>query len=67
METLNTASVVARLTDSKPPSLPIPALRVICAWCPGFTPTSADKGASHGICPACAAKIAAELDAKAVA
>lgn len=36
---------------------PEPELPVICAWCPDFDP--ADKrnaGATHGICPSCAAK-----------
>lgn len=41
---------VAGLLDAEP-------LRVICAWCPDFDPLSpSNKGASHGMCPACAAK-----------
>ena len=59
---MTTTTLVARLTDSQPPALPVPALRVICAWCPTFTPSAADKGASHGICTVCLAKINASLD-----
>jgi hypothetical protein len=37
---------------------------MICAWCPSFDKTSpANKGASHGICPTCEAKLQAEMDA----
>ena len=62
MDTMNTASLVARLTDAAP------ALRVICAWCVDFDPTAPDnKGASHGICPDCAAKLAAVIDTQPVA
>lgn len=46
----------ARLTDSAP-------LPQICAWHPGFNPLAPEnKGASHGICPDCAARLQAELD-----
>jgi len=41
----------ARLTDSQPPA-PV----VVCAWCVDFDPTTV-RGASHGICAACAAKL----------
>jgi hypothetical protein len=35
----------------------------LCAWCPVFDPRDpANHGASHGICPACAAKLRASLD-----
>ena len=41
---------VARITDSEP-------VRT-CAWCPGFDPKDPiNKGVSHGICPACYAKM----------
>ena len=56
--------LVARLTDSQPPALPVPALRVVCAWCPTFTPSAADKGASHGICTVCLAKMNTDLEKK---
>jgi hypothetical protein len=37
----------------------------ICAWCPGFDHTDpANRGRSHGICPTCAAKLAADLLAR---
>lgn len=42
---------------------PAPFPVFICAWHPGFDPTDpANKGASHGICPACLAKVNADLD-----
>jgi hypothetical protein len=35
--------------------------RVVCAWCPDFNPADpANAGASHGICPDCAARVAPE-------
>ena len=38
---------------------------VICAWCPTFDPQSeANRGASHGMCPTCFARMMHELDAK---
>jgi hypothetical protein len=47
---------LARLTDARPPA--------ICCWCPTFDPTAlANRGASHTICPTCAARVHAELDA----
>lgn len=40
-------------------------LRVVCAWCPDFRPpVTGETGVTHGICPACAAKLAAEGDPK---
>lgn len=51
-------AAIARKTDSEPP-------RAICPWCPDFNPrdpTNADR--SHGMCPACEARINATLDAK---
>jgi hypothetical protein len=46
--------LIARLTDTQP-------LVTICAWCPTFDRTDPKhKGASHGICPACRAKLEAE-------
>jgi len=51
---IDEAAAIARKTDSEPP-------RTICAWCPDFTPNP--KGTdSHGICPACYAKLNADLD-----
>jgi hypothetical protein len=51
-------ALLARLTDTQP------VLRTICAWCPTFDKTDpANKGASHTICPSCAAKLQAEMDA----
>ena len=33
----------------------------ICAWCPDFDRTApVNAGATHGICPRCAAKVEAE-------
>ena len=45
---------------------PVPApLVVVCAWCPDFDKTDPkNAGASHGICPTCAAKLLAQLDAQ---
>jgi hypothetical protein len=41
----------------------VPLIRVICAWCPGFNPKDAsNRGASHGICSSCAAKIKKEME-----
>jgi len=40
---------------------------VVCAWCPDFDPTAQAPGRSHGLCPTCAAKLAAALDARAAA
>ena len=52
-----TPALVARLTDAQP-------VRPICAWCPTFDPTALEnKGASHGMCPSCAARLQAEMDA----
>lgn len=52
-----TPALVARVTDSAPV--------LICAWCPDFDPRDPiNKGASHVLCAACAAKIHAELDAE---
>ena len=45
----------ARLTDSQPP---VSAL--VCAWCPDFDPTLV-RGASHGICAPCRAKLEAGM------
>jgi hypothetical protein len=48
----------ARLTDAAPP------LRVICAWCSDFNGQNlTNRGASHGMCPACAALFDAAIDA----
>lgn len=53
-----TPALLARLTDA------IPVLPLICAWCPGFSPTDPQQaGRSHGICPSCAATLLAELEA----
>lgn len=50
--------VLARVTDTEPP------LRVICCFCPGWTRADpANRGASHGICPTCSARLHAEMDA----
>jgi hypothetical protein len=36
---------------------------VICAWCPDFDRTDPrNRGASHTICPACLAKVTADLE-----
>jgi hypothetical protein len=61
------AAWIARLTDSKPPSPPIPALRTICAWCQPIAERTnpANRGVSHGICAACQQKAEAEIDASA--
>ena len=41
-----------------------PALRTVCAWCPGFDPHDpANKDISHTICPTCAARVLAEDEA----
>jgi len=41
--------------------------KFICAWCPDFDPTHPDnRGASHVMCPTCAAKMNAELDRREV-
>lgn len=38
---------------------------IICAWCPDFNPRDpSNRGASHTICPACKARLDAELDAE---
>ena len=35
---------------------------MICAWCPDFKPNALkNRGVSHGICPACIAKLDAQL------
>jgi len=50
-----TPALVARLTDSQP-------LITVCAWCPTFDKTDpANKGASHGICPACSKRLQTAL------
>jgi hypothetical protein len=69
------AELLARATDSTPPDCPTcdgyafaghvcPATvappRVICAWCPDFTPTPG--GQSHGMCADCAAEFGADQD-----
>lgn len=46
---------IARATDTQP-------LVIVCAWHPGFDRTDPkNKGASHGICAACLARLAQEL------
>jgi len=38
----------------------------VCAWCPGFNPRDpANRGKSHGICPACAARLEQQAEARA--
>jgi DnaJ-class molecular chaperone len=32
---------------------------LVCAWCPDFDPSAPQANTSHGICPACAAKLIA--------
>jgi hypothetical protein len=61
------ADTIARLTDSEPPIASEPrALRRICSWCVDWDPTSPrNHGATHVICPSCAARIAADLQARA--
>lgn len=44
--------LLARLTDAQP-------VVVVCAWCPGYD-ASQSSHVSHGICPACAAKLLAD-------
>jgi hypothetical protein len=52
-----TPEVLARLMDGRPPA--------ICCWCPTFDPKAPEnRGASHTICPTCAARLHAELDAR---
>jgi len=47
----------ARLTDSEPAPVP-------CAWCPDFNGLDPiHRGASHGMCPTCAALFDAAIDA----
>jgi hypothetical protein len=37
---------------------------MICAWCPDFDKTAeSNRGASHGLCPTCEARLHADLDA----
>lgn len=53
---LRGADVREALKDEVPVR-PAPRLRVICAWCPDFDPQAPENAeASHGMCPACAAK-----------
>jgi hypothetical protein len=47
---------VARVTDSQPEE----EKPFICAWCPDFDPKNQEKGVSHGMCRACATKMAAQ-------
>lgn len=48
----------ARLTDAMPPA------RVTCAWCPDFDGRApSNRGASHGMCDACAALFDAVIEA----
>jgi hypothetical protein len=50
-------AAIARRTDSEPPHM-------ICAWCPDFRPTDRlNTGVTHGLCPACDARLNAALDA----
>jgi len=75
MEQMTTAERIARLTDSKPPSLRIPALRlrVRCGWCAdrpaidGFGPIPAGVPVSDGLCKVCEARLHTEMAAKKVA
>jgi hypothetical protein len=48
-------AAIARKTDSEPP-------HTVCAWCPDFKPDPEVAGVSHGLCPACEARLNAELD-----
>jgi hypothetical protein len=57
---------LADLFSTPAPVLPS-SLDVVCAWCPGFDPTTQRAGVSHGLCKNCAATLNAELDAQAVA
>lgn len=58
---LGPAEIVIQLRPGGPwdrNSVPAP-LVVICAWCPDFDRTApANAGATHGICPRCAAQFA---------
>jgi hypothetical protein len=47
---------------STPAPVPPSSLRVVCAWHEDLSDPS-NQGISHGICPTCAAKLHAELDA----
>jgi hypothetical protein len=50
-------ALLARKTDSAPAV-------VLCAWCPDFTGVDPiHRGASHGMCPSCAALFDAAIDA----
>ena len=41
-----------------------PTMTTICAWHPGFNPRDpANRGASHTCCPACEARLMAQMDA----
>jgi hypothetical protein len=43
--------------------VPLKPIPTICAWCPDFDPKDEkNAGASHGLCPTCAARVNAELD-----
>lgn len=44
---------------------PLVVVAMVCAWCPGFDPTAAsNRGVSHGMCPTCAARAHAQIDAE---
>jgi hypothetical protein len=51
-------ALVARLTDSAP-------LEIICSWCQPMAErlNPVNRGASHGICPSCEARLQSDLDA----
>lgn len=34
------------------------ALTIVCAWCPEFNPADQPAGVSHGLCVACAERLA---------
>jgi hypothetical protein len=55
-----TPAVLARLTDSRPPTevAAPPPLRRVCAWCVDFDPRApGNKGATHTICPDCQSRL----------
>jgi hypothetical protein len=47
-------SMDAEITETTP----VPALRIVCAWC---QPKTDEPGISHGICPECSEKELAKL------
>jgi hypothetical protein len=58
-------ALLARLTDSQPPSfwaaIDQVVLRVVCAWCQTVqTEGSPNAATSHSMCPACSARLEAQ-------